>query len=36
VNSQQLPLTDDREALARSLWLATNMATALRWTIICA
>ena len=24
VNSQQLPLTDDREALARSLWLATN------------
>jgi TldD protein len=24
VNSMQLPLTDDREALARSLWLATN------------
>ena len=24
VNSQQLPLTDDREALGRSLWLATN------------
>jgi predicted Zn-dependent protease len=24
VNSQQLPLGDDREALARSLWLATN------------
>jgi len=24
VNSLQLPLTDDREALARSLWLATN------------
>jgi predicted Zn-dependent protease len=24
VYSQQLPLTDDREALARSLWLATN------------
>ncbi|MGD0737806.1 MAG: metallopeptidase TldD-related protein [Terracidiphilus sp.] len=24
VNSQQLPLTDDREALARSLWMATN------------
>jgi predicted Zn-dependent protease len=24
VNSVQLPLTDDREALARSLWLATN------------
>ena len=25
VNSLQLPLTDDREALARSLWVATNM-----------
>jgi len=25
VNSQQLPLGDDREALARSLWLATNI-----------
>jgi len=25
VNSMQLPLTDDREALARSLWLATNI-----------
>ena len=24
VNTMQLPLTDDREALARSLWLATN------------
>jgi len=24
VNSAQLPLTDDREALARTLWLATN------------
>ena len=24
VNTQQLPLGDDREALARSLWLATN------------
>jgi TldD protein len=24
VNSQQLPLTDDRAALARTLWLATN------------
>ena len=24
VNSMQLPLSDDREALARSLWLATN------------
>ncbi len=24
VNSLQLPLTDDRESLARSLWLATN------------
>ena len=24
VNSMQLPLTDDREALARTLWLATN------------
>jgi len=24
VNSMQLPLTDDRDALARSLWLATN------------
>jgi predicted Zn-dependent protease len=24
VNSLQLPLTDDREALARSLWMATN------------
>ncbi|MGA2351324.1 MAG: metallopeptidase TldD-related protein [Terracidiphilus sp.] len=24
VNSVELPLTDDREALARSLWLATN------------
>ena len=24
VNSMQLPLTDDREALSRSLWLATN------------
>jgi len=24
VNSMQLPLTDDREALARSLWMATN------------
>ncbi|HEY1160361.1 MAG TPA: metallopeptidase TldD-related protein [Terracidiphilus sp.] len=24
VNSQELPLTDDREALGRSLWLATN------------
>ncbi len=24
VNSLELPLTDDREALARSLWLATN------------
>jgi predicted Zn-dependent protease len=24
VNSVQLPLTDDREALARSLWMATN------------
>ncbi|MGA8041559.1 MAG: metallopeptidase TldD-related protein, partial [Terracidiphilus sp.] len=24
VNSVQLPLTDDREAIARSLWLATN------------
>jgi len=24
VNSVQLPLTDDREALARTLWLATN------------
>ncbi len=24
VNSMQLPLNDDREALARSLWLATN------------
>jgi predicted Zn-dependent protease len=24
VNSQQLPIVDDREALARSLWLATN------------
>ena len=24
VNSLQLPLTDDREALARSLWVATN------------
>jgi TldD protein len=24
VTSQQLPLTDDREALARSLWFATN------------
>ena len=24
VNSQQLPLGDDREALARSLWMATN------------
>src|ERR1035438_9157578 len=24
VNSMQLPLTDDPEALARSLWLATN------------
>ncbi len=24
VNSIQLPLTDDREAIARSLWLATN------------
>jgi predicted Zn-dependent protease len=24
VNSTELPLTDDREALARSLWLATN------------
>jgi predicted Zn-dependent protease len=24
VNTLQLPLTDDREALARSLWLATN------------
>jgi predicted Zn-dependent protease len=24
VNSLQLPLTDDREALSRSLWLATN------------
>jgi len=24
VNSTQLPLTDDREALARTLWLATN------------
>ena len=24
MNSLQLPLTDDREALARSLWLATN------------
>jgi predicted Zn-dependent protease len=24
VNSMQLPLTDDREALERSLWLATN------------
>ena len=24
VNSQQLPLDDDREALARSLWLGTN------------
>jgi predicted Zn-dependent protease len=24
VHSMQLPLTDDREALARSLWLATN------------
>ena len=24
VNSLQLPLTDDRDALARSLWLATN------------
>jgi len=24
VNSQQLPLADDREALERSLWLATN------------
>ena len=24
VNSTQLPLSDDREALARSLWLATN------------
>ena len=24
VNSLQLPLGDDREALARSLWLATN------------
>lgn len=24
VNSKQLPLSDDREALARSLWLATN------------
>ena len=24
VNSMQLPLTDDREALGRSLWLATN------------
>jgi TldD protein len=24
VNSLQLPLTDDREALGRSLWLATN------------
>ncbi len=24
VNSQQLPLGDDREALSRSLWLATN------------
>ncbi|MGA2851682.1 MAG: metallopeptidase TldD-related protein [Terracidiphilus sp.] len=24
VNSMQLPLTDDREALARSLWVATN------------
>jgi TldD protein len=24
VNSMQLPITDDREALARSLWLATN------------
>jgi hypothetical protein len=24
VNSLQLPLTDDREALARTLWLATN------------
>jgi predicted Zn-dependent protease len=24
VNSMQLPVTDDREALARSLWMATN------------
>jgi predicted Zn-dependent protease len=24
VNSQQLPLTDDRKAIARTLWLATN------------
>ncbi len=24
VNTQQLPLTDDREALMRSLWMATN------------
>ncbi|HVN93794.1 MAG TPA: metallopeptidase TldD-related protein [Terracidiphilus sp.] len=24
VNTQQLPLSDDRDALARSLWLATN------------
>ena len=24
VNTLQLPLTDDRDALARSLWLATN------------
>ncbi len=24
VNSQQLPLSDDREALMRSLWVATN------------
>lgn len=24
VNSQQLPLTDDREAIMRSLWVATN------------
>jgi TldD protein len=25
VNSLQLPLTDDREAIARSLWVATNL-----------
>jgi predicted Zn-dependent protease len=25
VNSLQLPLTDDRQAVARSLWMATNM-----------
>ena len=36
VTSATLPLAEDREALARSLWLATNAGYGKRWRITCA